>query len=241
MRTVKEVSKLTGISVRTLHYYDEIGLLKPIKVTESGYRLYDDSNLNRLQNILMFRELLFPLKEIKEILDNPEFDQKEALTQQIKLLELKKRHIGELISFARELQEKGVNKMDFNVFNKNEFEQYSSEVKNKWGATEEYKEYRQKTRQKTDKEFIETAERMMTLFAEIGTLKKLSPSKKEVQNKIGALQKLITDNYYTCTNEVLKGLSRLYVEDERMKQNIEYAGGKGTAEFIKNAVSIYCK
>ena len=86
MRTVKEVSRLTGVSVRTLHYYDAIGLLKPAEVTEAGYRLYDDTALGRLQNILLFRELQFPLKEIKAILDSRDFDPSEALAQQIKLL-----------------------------------------------------------------------------------------------------------------------------------------------------------
>ena len=102
MRTVNEVSKLTGVSVRTLHHYDAIGLLKPTKITEVGYRLYDDTAIRRLQNILLFRELQFPLKQIKSILDSPMFDQKEALKQQIKLLELQRKHIDELISFARD-------------------------------------------------------------------------------------------------------------------------------------------
>ena len=110
MRTVKEISGLTGVSVRALHYYDSIGLLKPAKVTEAGYRLYDDAALARLQTILLFRELQFPLKEIKAILDSPDFDPSEALAQQIGLLELQYQHIGELISFAREIQEKGPEK-----------------------------------------------------------------------------------------------------------------------------------
>lgn len=86
MRTVNEVSKITGVSVRTLHHYDAIGLLKPTKVTEAGYRMYDDTAISRLQSILLFRELQFPLKEIKSILDSPNFDPAEALTQQIELL-----------------------------------------------------------------------------------------------------------------------------------------------------------
>ena len=123
MRTVKEVSKLTGVSVRTLHYYDAIGLLKPTKVTEAGYRMYDDAALSRLQNILLFRELQFPLKEIKVILDSPNFNEEEAIAQQIRLLELQYKHIGELISFAREIQSKGVRTMNFEVFDTNEIEQ----------------------------------------------------------------------------------------------------------------------
>lgn len=83
MKTVIEVSKLAGVSVRTLHHYDAIGLLKPSKVSEAGYRLYDDTALARLQNILLFRELKFPLKKIRQILDSPDFDPREALAQQI--------------------------------------------------------------------------------------------------------------------------------------------------------------
>ena len=101
MKTVNEVSKLTGVSIRTLHYYDEIGLLHPTEVTEAGYRLYDDTALERLQHIMLFRELEFPLKEIKEIVDNPNFDRSKALEQQIKLLTLKKEHIENLIIYAR--------------------------------------------------------------------------------------------------------------------------------------------
>ena len=94
MMTVNEVSKLTGVSIRTLQYYDTIGLLKPIEYTESGYRLYDDTSLERLQQILLFKELEFPLKEIKKIIDAPNFDRNKALEQQIELLTMKKEHLS---------------------------------------------------------------------------------------------------------------------------------------------------
>ena len=101
MRTVHEVSKLTGVSIRTLHYYDRIGILHPTETTLSGYRLYDDTALERLQCILLFRELQFPLKEIKRILDSPNFDRNRALDQQIALLELRMERLGDLIDLAR--------------------------------------------------------------------------------------------------------------------------------------------
>ena len=94
MMTVNEVSKLTGVSIRTLQYYDTIGLLKPIEYTESGYRLYDDTSLERLQQILLFKELEFPLKEIKKIIDAPNFDRNKALEQQIELLKMEERRVG---------------------------------------------------------------------------------------------------------------------------------------------------
>ena len=113
MRTVNEVSKLTGVSVRTLHDYDEIGLLHPTEVTLAGYRLYDDTALERLQHIMLFRELEFPLKDIKDIVNGSNFDRNKALEQQIELLTLKKEHIENLITFARGIQGIGVKNMDF--------------------------------------------------------------------------------------------------------------------------------
>ena len=240
MRTVNEVSKITGVSVRTLHHYDAIGLLKPTKVTAAGYRMYDDTAISRLQSILLFRELQFPLKEIKSILDSPNFDPMEALTQQIELLELQYKRIGELISFAREIKDKGVTTMSFDIFDKREIEQYKAEAKAKWGNTQAYKDYEQKAVTQPDLKSDEIANRLMTMFAEIGTLRQLSPSAKEVQEKIAALQKFITDNYYVCTDEILNGLGQMYIDDERFKKNIDKAGGDGTAKFVRQAISVFC-
>lgn len=188
MRTVAEVSKLTGVSVRTLHHYDAIGLLKPTMVTEAGYRLYDDTALERLQAILLFRELKFPLKEIKEILDSPVFDPAEALDQQIKLLELQKKHIEELISFAHEIQNKGVKEMKFDAFDKTEMNQYAAEVREKWGNTKAYEEWKERSKKKTKQELEEANKKLMSLFAEIGALKDHEPEEEIVQEKMGALQ-----------------------------------------------------
>ena len=116
MMTVNEVSKLTGVSIRALQYYDKIGLLHPAEYTEAGYRLYDDTALERLQQILLFRELEFSLKEIQSILQSPDFDRDRALDQQICLLTLKKEHIENLITFARGLKQVGGMNMDFSAF-----------------------------------------------------------------------------------------------------------------------------
>ena len=134
MKTVKEVSLLTGVSVRTLHHYDAIGLLKPTRVTEAGYRLYDDTALRRLQTILLFRQLQFPLKEIRDILDSPGFDPMEALTQQIHLLELQRKHLDNLISHARKIQTTGVFSMDFSTFDTTELDQFIGDLQ-RFGRT----------------------------------------------------------------------------------------------------------
>lgn len=236
LMSVHEVAALTGITARTLHYYDEIGLLKPAKVTEAGYRMYDDAALGRLQNILLFRELEFPLKEIKAILDSPDFDPSEAIAQQIRLLELQYKHLGELIAFTREIQKKGAAAMNFDVFDKSEIEKYEEEVKAKWSNTKAYQEYMQKDIARDKEGYGKLADEMMTMFSELGKLKHLSPDAHEVQEKISALQQFITDHYYVCTDEILRVLGEMYVCDERFKNNIDKAGGAGTADFVRQAI-----
>ena len=241
MRTVKEVSKLAGVSVRTLHYYDAIGLLEPTKVTDAGYRMYDDTALSRLQSILLFRELQFPLKEIKEFLDSPDFNQEETIAQQIKLLELQYKHIGELISFAREIQTKGVKTMNFEVFDTNEIEQYKAEVKSKWGNSKAYQEYEQRVVSHSEHNDSKFVNEIMSLFTDLGAMKQLPPTDKAVQEKIAALQAYINENFYTCSNDILKELSEMYVCDDRFKKNIDRFGGEGTAKFVREAIFVYCE
>lgn len=233
MKTVKEISRLTGISVRTLHYYDEINLLNPTQITEAGYRLYDDTALERLHSILIFRELQFPLKEIKTILDSPDFDTQTALKKQIQLLELQRNRLDKIIISARELLMKGANNMSFSAFDKTEIEKYAEEAKQKWDHTAAYKEYKQKHSDSADK-----SDELMQIFAEIGKIKQLSPASVKAQQLIKKLQNFITDNYYTCTNEILKDLGKMYVCDERFKNNIDKAGGVGTAEFTAKAIEV---
>lgn len=241
MRTVKDVSKLTGVSVRTLHYYDAIGLLTPTKVTDAGYRMYDDTALSRLQSILLFRELQFPLKEIKEFLDSPDFNQEETIAQQIKLLELQYKHIGELISFAREIQTKGVKTMNFEVFDTNEIEQYKAEVKSKWGNSKAYQEYEQRVVSHSEHNDSKFVDEIMSLFTDLGAMKQLPPTDKAVQEKIAALQAYINENFYTCSNDILKELGEMYVCDDRFKKNIDRFGGEGTAKFVREAIFVYCE
>ena len=231
MKTVKEISKLTGISVRTLHYYDEINLLKPTQTTDAGYRLYDDTALQRLHSILLFRELQFPLKEIKTILDSPDFDTRSALKEQIKLLELQRNRLDEIISSANKLLTKGSKEMSFSAFDKTEMDKYTAEAKKKSGQTSPYKEYEQMHLNSSDK-----TNEFMQIFAEIGKIKHLPPDSKKAKDLIKILQNFITENYYTCTDEILKNLGKMYISDERFKSNIDKAGGVGTAEFTAKAI-----
>lgn len=239
MKTVHEVSEISGVSIRTLHHYDAIGLLKPTTVTQSGYRLYDDAALERLQSILLFRELEFPLKDIKVIIDSPNFDKKEALKQQIELLTLKRKQIDGLISLAQNIIDNGGNKMDFSAFDKREMEQYAKEAKERWGSTAAYTEYEEKTKDMSDNNQSDIANGLMRIFAEMGEIKDLSPDSDEAQQKVKELQQYITDNFYTCTPQILSSLGAMYTGDERFKKNIDSMGGMGTAEFAALAIEAY--
>ena len=152
MRTVKEVSGITGVSVRTLRYYDEIGLLKPTQLTEAGYRLYDNKALERLQEIMFFRELEVPLNEIKKIMDTPNYDRKQVLSVQKNMLEQKRNRLNGIIELITDVME-GVNTMSFEAFNSDEVQEIVNhtlecmskenidEQVQKYGSLEKYKEH----------------------------------------------------------------------------------------------------
>ena len=241
LKTVAQVSKLTGVSVRTLHHYDEIGLLKPAQVTEAGYRLYDDTSLQRLHAIMLLKELQFPLKEIRAILDTPGFDPMQALQQQIELLQLQKQHLEGLIAHAREIQKTGVIPMDFSSFDTEKIDRYAKDAKKKWGKTEAYKEYEAKTAGQSKQTQQETGDKLMDIFREFGEIRQLSPASADAQALVAKLQQFITDNYYTCTKQILFGLGQMYAAGDEMNENIDKAGGEGTGAFAKAAIEIYCK
>ena len=152
MKTVKEVSMITGVSIRTLRYYDEIGLLKPTELTETGYRLYDNKALEKLQEILFFRELEIPLITIKEIMDTPNYDKEQVLITQKNLLEQKRNRLNGIIELITDVM-KGVNTMSFEAFSKDEVQKMVNhtlecmprenvdEQVQKFGSLEKYKEY----------------------------------------------------------------------------------------------------
>ena len=236
MKTVHEASQISGVSVRTLHHYDAIGLLRPTAVTEAGYRLYDDTALARLQSILLFRELAFPLKEIKRIMDDPQFDQDTALEQQIRLLELQQERLSRLIDLARETMKTGVTHMDFTAFDNSKLEQYAAEVKERWGNTAAYQE----SAQRPAAEQKDAAAGLMAQFARMGRLRTGDPAGQEAQAAVRELQEFITKHFYTCTPEILAGLGQMYTADDRFRASIDAAGGEGTADFAGKAITVYC-
>ena len=242
MMTVHEVSQLTGVSVRALHHYDQLGLLKPAAVTEAGYRLYDEDSLIRLQSILLFRELQFPLKDIGAILDSPTFDRNKALDQQIRLLELQKEHLDNLIDLARGMKLTGVKCMaDFKAFDTRKIDEYAREAKASWGQTKEWKEYEQKAQGRTREDNAALARGMMDIFAEFGAIRDTDPAAPEAQALVDKLQSYITEHYYTCSDEILLSLSKMYDGGGTMTENIDKVGGPGTGDFAARAIAVHCR
>lgn len=241
MMTVNEVSKLSGISVRTLHYYDQIGLLHPDRVSDAGYRLYGQNSLERLQQILLFRQLEFPLKEIKGIIDSPDFNREEALDQQIQMLTLQQEHLSGLIDLALEIKKNGVNKMDFKPFDTSKLDEYAKEAKERWGDSAAYEESAKKTRNYSKEDWDMANGQMSAIFAEFGQLKDQPPESRLAQQTVKKLQDFISQFFYACDNEVLAGLGQMYTSDQRFRENIDKMGGSGTAEFAGKAIAYYCK
>ena len=242
MMTVHEVSELTGVSVRALHHYDQLGLLKPAEVTEAGYRLYDEDSLVRLQSILLFRELQFPLKDIGAILDSPTFDRNKALDQQIRLLELQKEHLDNLIDLARGMKLVGVKRMtDFTAFDTKKIDDYAREAKASWGQTKEWKEYEQKAQGRTREDNAALARGMMDIFQAFGAMRDTDPAGPQAQALVERLQAYITEHYYTCSNEILLSLSKMYDGGGTMTESIDKVGGPGTGDFAAKAIAVHCK
>ena len=236
MMTVHEVSKISGVSIRALRHYDNIGLLPATDVTDAGYRLYDETALERLQHILLFKELEFPLKDIKDILDSPDFERSKALEQQIHLLELRKQHLENLIDLARGIKMIGVKPMSFEAFDTRKIDEYAAQAKASWGKTDAYKEYEKKSEGRSKETQQKLNVEMMSIFAEFGKIKELSPDSKDAVALAKKLQDHITEHYYTCTDEILLGLGTMYAGGGDLTTNIDKVGGEGTAVFACEAI-----
>ena len=240
---IKEFADYTGVSVRTLHYYDEIDLLKPAIVDkDNGYRYYDRKNAERMFEIIFLREMDFSLKSIKDILSSPNYNKNEAFRRQKELLLLKKSRLDRLIS-ALEKAEKG--EFDMKSLSNNEYENaknsYEKEVKEKWGNTDVYKESQEKTAGYTESKWNNVTDGLMAVFGEFAEIMNsgAATDSDEAKSTAKKLQAYITENFYTCTKEILSGLGEMYVCDERFRENIDKYG-HGTAEYARDAIKNYC-
>lgn len=246
---IKDVAEMAGVSVRTLHHYDHIGLLKPETVTAAGYRLYTDHDLERLQQVLFFKELGFSLREIKKILDNPQFDRKKALIAQKKLLLEKKKRLEKIIRSVEKTiasMEGGIemSKEDmFQAFDMSAIEKhqqkYAEEVKQTYGHTDAYKESRKKTSKYTKEDWAAIMKEMDAIYKKIADGMDKGPTDPDVQEAVHEWRQHISKNYYECNLEMFRGLGDLYVNDERFTQNIDKYR-PGMAAFLREAMHHYC-
>lgn len=247
MYMINEISRLTGVSIRRLHHYDEIGLLVPSKRTEANYRMYSEEDVERLYQILLFKELDFPLQEIKRLLDDEEFDKQKALVMQRELIVEKKNRLENIIesidSRIENLGGKTMSKKDFKAFNYEEIkkheEKYKEEVKERYGKTSAYKESKDKTSKYSKGDWENIMGKAAEIYEELAALMDENPANEKVQELVGEWRSHISKNYYDCTLEIFRGLALMYVADERFTENIDKYG-EGLAQFLSDAVNIYC-
>jgi DNA-binding transcriptional MerR regulator len=239
MLRIKEVAELAGISKRTLQYYDDIGLLCPFK-TESGYRLYDRGHLDDLQQILFFRELGFPLKDISKLMGNPSFEHGDALKKHRKMLEKKQNRIGKIIATIDKTLKniKGGCVMSdnekFEGFDFSSNNSHEKEAREKWGdkSVDETKGRLKRNKKEMSKE-------MNDIYRKLATIRHLDPESDEAQRAIGEWFSFL-NSIGSYSLDAFEGLGKMYVEDERFTNNIDKFG-VGLAAFMKDAMKVYAK
>jgi len=243
--SVHEVAELTGITNRTLHYYDEIGLLKPSIVTEAKYRLYTNDDLARLQEILFYREVGFALKEISTLMAAEMYTREEALKRQIQILEAKKERIGALIELV-EGRIAGKQEITFEAFSKSKIielqAKFRSEIIERWGNSKYYEEFEKVFSKKTQKiqqeiwlDFLSWSQ---VFFEKLSEYK--NPGCSDVQDMVMEWQEYISEHFYKCDNQLLSYLGELYISDERFSNYINRFGKNSLANFFNEAIKIFC-
>lgn len=236
MKSISEIAELTGISQRTLRYYDEIGLLTPTATTGAGYRLYDGEALERLQLILLFRELGFPLQDIRRLLDSPDLDRNRAMEQQIELLTLKKQHLENLIDLARGVLNTGIRHLNLKGFNAGQIDEYTARARALYDKTETYQEYHRRFLALNQAERDQVDRDMEALLASFGAHLGESPESPGVQALVGRLQAFLDEHFFECTPAILRSLANMCDGGGSVTENLDALGGPGTARLIAGAL-----
>ncbi len=242
--TVKQVKEASGQSVRTLHHYDAIGLLRPDEISAAGYRLYSADDLERLQQIMFFKELGFSLADIKDILDSPGFDRRGAFLEHLELLRQKQHRLNGLIKLVEhnlEALDKGEKMTEdkmFDAFDEATMEEYKQEAKERWGNTDAYKESMRKTATYSKEDWTRIAAAETDRRERIAALMDKDPGDPAVQAIMEEFFKSICEHYYSCTPEIFKNLGEMYVADPRFAKNYETIK-PGMADFMRQAMAIY--
>ena len=240
---VKEVAELAGVSVRTLHHYDEIGLLKPDGATEAGYRLYSDANLETLQQIMFFRELEFPLGKIKDIINSPAFNRQQALELQLRMLEDKRNRMDRMIAtLTKTIQH---HKGEIPMTNQEKFQgfdfssnPYEEEARQRWGEDAVAKSKAKVGKMNADKQKA-MGDVMNAIYFRLADIRHTDPASAEAQTAIAEWFHFLNQmgNY---SLEAFKGLGEMYVADERFTKNIDQFGD-GLSVFMRDAMAVYAE
>jgi len=240
--TIKEIANLAGVTTRTLRYYDEIGLLSPVNISENGYRLYDHGSLLRLQQIMFFRELDVPLEEIQRVINQPDFDVKAALEAHRESLQGKRARVDALIETLDQTIAtlKGEWIMsDHEFFNGFDESKYEEEAQQRWGNTPQYKESTRKWASYSKQEKEALKQEMGDITRRMVGTEKSQPWDKEIQQAVGDYYNFLNQKFYACDVEFLRNLSDMWVEDARFAVNYERIR-EGGAEFVRDAVHVFC-
>lgn len=242
--TVDQLARLAGTSVRTLHYYDEIGLLRPSFVGRNGYRYYEEKELVRLQQVLFFRELEFPLEDIKKMLERPDLDIIALLRDQKRLMQLKQKRINGLIKAIERTIMNMTNDTHmkdeemYDAFKDDDVKQYQEEVKQRWGNTEAYRQSMAKVGKMTKKEMEKLKEEGRAFTQKLADGMDKGFSHPDVQALIAEHHKGI-NFFYECGLDTYRGLGQMYVDDARF--TAYYDGFRpGLAVFMRDAIGHYC-
>lgn len=238
--SIKETAELAGITVRTLQYYDKIGLLKPAFIEQNGYRKYDEKSFKKLQQIMFLRELDFTLAEIKEIMQSEKYDETEMLLKQKELLRLKRDRLSGLIELIdKTIGGDIVSLKEFDMsYIERQRNEYAQEARQKWGSTKAYKQSQERTKKYSQKDWQminEEAEKIYLGFAKCMRGEGSAETTDELSQR---WQQHITKYYYDCTDEILLGLADMYVQDLRFKENIDQYSA-GLAEFMSVSINKY--
>ena len=174
-------------------------------------------------------------------MDSSGFDRRKALEQQIKLLELKREHLDNLINFARGIKATGVRNLSFKAFDTSKIDEYARKTKEAYGNTREYKEFQEKDKDRSDMERDELNQGLMDIMAEFGAIKDTDPAGDAAQRLVNKLQGYINEHFYKCSDQILCCLGRMYSGGGEINDNIDLAGGEGTGIFIDRAIREHCK
>lgn len=248
--TVNTLAKIAGVSVRTLHYYDEVGLLKPSAIQKNGYRLYEERELLMLQQILFFRELDVPIEEIKRIFSSSTFDMRRALRDHRKMIELKKKRLSGLLKTIDTTLQKlerdtPMNDQDlqelYETFGEETMKQYADEVKQKWGNTEAYKQSMERAAKMTKADYEKYKQDSDAFMKKVAATMDRGATSPEFQVLIAEHFKSLR-TWYEPSVEMYRGLAKMYVEDprftayyEKYREGLAHVFSEGMLYFIEQS------